>query len=69
MRELLSHGADPNVKDMEGMTPLHTLMTSFDKDYVRSGAICQILIFGFAAKPNVRNNDLLCPLHLAACKG
>ncbi len=60
---LLAHGANPNLADIEGQTPLH-FAVKYRADY---GLIRQLLENN--ANPNCPDSTRLTPLHLAAMSG
>ncbi len=62
--DILKRGADPNVIDIEGNTPLHQVMKVFSKKAARSAMIAEHLVRR-GAKPDVKNEDLWAPIHLA----
>ena len=65
---LLRSGADPNSTDNEGNVSLHLIMSIFDKNPSESAQICESLLRN-KANPNIKNNDLWSPIHLAARRG
>ena len=62
---LLKNGADPGVQDGDGNTPLHIALSSFDKEAMKFGHICEYLM-KYNAPANKKNNDQWAPIHLAA---
>ena len=65
---MIKRGADVNVCDAEGNTPLHFIMNVFSKNESKYKAIAECLIMS-GAKPNAKNNELWAPIHIAARKG
>jgi len=62
VRELLKKGADPNVRDEYGNTPLHVAAYEGHVDVVR-------LLLEHGADPTVKNKDGDTPLDLARARG
>ena len=65
---MIKRGAEVNVVDSEGNTPLHFIMNVFSKSDTKCKAIAECLVMS-GAKPNFKNNELWAPLHIAARKG
>lgn len=65
---LLCAKADVNQTDADGNTPLHVLMSVFDKGGKRASAIGQILL-RHSADCNMMNTDKWAPIHLGARRG
>jgi len=59
---LLEHGADPNVKNRDGKTPLHNAASEGHLEVVK-------LLLERGADPNVKDDDGNTPLHNAAWRG
>ena len=67
VRLLLERGANTNVRNSEGQTPLHRILVKFeDKDVL--GAI-QLLLLEHGADVDALDNDHSTPLHLASQYG
>jgi ankyrin repeat protein len=65
---MIKRGAEVNVLDSEGNTPLHFVMNVFSKNDSKNRAIAESLVMS-GAKPNAKNKELWAPLHIAARKG
>ena len=65
---MIKRGAEVNVCDADGLTPLHFIMNVFSKSESKYKAIAECLIMS-GARPNTRNNESWAPLHVAARKG
>lgn len=65
---MIKRGADVNILDAEGNSPLHFIMNVFSKSETKYKAIAECLVIS-GAKPNNKNNELWAPLHIAARKG
>lgn len=65
---MIKRGAEVNVADADGNTPLHFIMNVFSKSETKYKAIAESLVLS-GARPNSRNKDLWSPLHIAAKKG
>ena len=65
---MIKRGADVNIIDSDGNSPLHFIMNVFSKNETKYKALAECLIMS-GARPNVKNNDLWAPLHIAAKKG
>ena len=65
---MIKRGAEVNVVDSDGNTPLHFIMNVFSKNESKYKAIAECLVMS-GAKTNTRNNELWGPLHIAARKG
>jgi ankyrin repeat protein len=65
---MIKRGADVNVVDADGNTPLHFIMNVFSKNETKYKAIAECLVMS-GAKPNAKNNEMWSPLHIAARKG
>lgn len=65
---LIKRGAEVNVIDRDGNTPLHFIMNSFSKSETKYRAIAESLVMS-DCKPNTKNKELWSPLHIAARKG
>lgn len=65
---MIKRGADVNVIDQDGNTPLHFIMNIFSKQESKYKAIAEILIMS-GAKPNFKNYEQWAPIHIAARKG
>ena len=59
---LLQQGADPNIPDSDGETPLHHAAGHGD-------AVMTFALLSNGANPNLKNRHGWTPLHLAAAKG
>ena len=64
VRDLLRKGADPSSRDKEANTPLHLLMSVFEKSPRQCILIGDMLLHAGAA-PNPVNSDHCTPLHLS----
>lgn len=53
---MIKRGADVNVKDADGNTPLHFIMNVFSKNESKYKAIAECLVMS-GAKPNAKNNE------------
>jgi hypothetical protein len=62
VRLLLEHGADPNIKNENGRTPLHWAAREDHVEVAR-------LLLEHGADPNIQDKDGLTPLHVAAFYG
>ncbi|TMW69734.1 hypothetical protein Poli38472_001890 [Pythium oligandrum] len=68
LKQLLAHGADPNISDMDGWTPLHWAARNGNIDVV--SALTSSSVAGIRADPYAREKAFGCtPLHFAAEKG
>lgn len=65
---LIKRGAEVNLVDSDGNTPLHFIMNVFSKGETKFKAIAESLVMS-GAKPNIRNKEMWTPLHIAARKG
>lgn len=65
---LIKRGAEINIVDCDGNTPLHFVMNMFTKNETKFRAIAESLVMS-GAKPNIRNKEMWAPLHIAARKG
>ncbi len=65
---MIKRGAEVNVSDSEGNTPLHFVMNVFSKNDTKCKAIAESLVMS-GAKPNSKNKELWAPVHIAARKG
>ena len=65
---MIKRGAEVNIADSDGNTPLHFIMNVFSKNESKYKAIAECLVMS-GAKPNAKNNELWAPLHIAARKG
>ncbi len=65
---MIKRGADVNIVDSDGNSPLHFIMNVFSKCETKYKAIAECLVLS-GAKPNSKNNELWTPLHIAARKG
>jgi len=65
---MIKRGAEVNISDSDGLTPLHFIMNVFSKSETKYQAIAESLVMS-GAKPNTKNNELWAPLHMAARKG
>jgi ankyrin repeat protein len=65
---LIKRGAEVNVVDIDGNTPLHFIMNVFSKSESQFKAIAESLVMS-GTKPNSKNKELWAPLHIAARKG
>ena len=65
---MIKRGAEVNVVDSDGNTPLHFIMNVFSKNETKYRAIAESLVMS-GAKPNSKNKELWMPLHIAAKKG
>jgi ankyrin repeat protein len=65
---MIKRGADVNIVDSDGNTPLHFIMNVFSKSETKYRAIAESLVMS-GAKPNCKNKELWAPLHIAARKG
>ena len=65
---MIKRGADVNIADSEGNTPLHFIMNVFSKNESKYKAIAECLVLS-GAKPNAKNYEYWCPLHISARKG
>lgn len=60
--ELIQNGANPNIKDKDGNTPLHVYIPLMNIDIIET-------ILSEGADPNIQNNNGETPLHFAAKYG
>jgi ankyrin repeat protein len=65
---MVKRGADVNIVDSEGNSPLHFIMNVFSKSETKYNAIAESLVMS-GAKPNTKNKELWAPIHIAARKG
>jgi ankyrin repeat protein len=65
---MIKRGADVNITDADGNTPLHFIMNVFSKNETKYKAIAECLVMS-GATPNAKNNESWSPLHIAARKG
>jgi uncharacterized protein len=65
---MIKRGAEVNVEDSDGNTPLHFIMNVFSKNETKYKAIAESLVMS-GANPNPRNKELWAPLHIAARRG
>jgi ankyrin repeat protein len=65
---MIKRGAEVNLIDADGNTPLHFIMNVFTKSESKYRAIAESLVMS-GAKPNSKNKELWAPLHIAARKG
>ena len=65
---MIKRGAEVNVVDSDGNTPLHFIMNVFSKNESKYRAIAECLVFS-GAKPNAKNLESWSPIHIAARKG
>ena len=65
---MIKRGAEVNVVDCDGNTPLHFIMNVFSKSESKYRAIAESLVMS-GSKPNSKNKELWAPLHIAARKG
>ena len=65
---MIKRGAEVNIIDKDGNTPLHFIVNVFSKSETKYKAIAESLIMS-GARPNQKNRDLWAPLHVAARKG
>ena len=65
---MIKKGAEVNIADAEGNTPLHFIMNVFSKSESKYRAIAECLVFS-GAKPNAKNLEQWSPVHIAARKG
>lgn len=65
---MIKRGAEVNVFDCDGNTPLHFIMNMFTKNDTKVRAIAESLVMS-GARPNAKNKELWAPLHIAARKG
>ena len=65
---MIKRGADVNVSDSDGNSPLHFIMNVFSKNESKYKAIAECLVMS-GAKPNAKNNEQWAPIHIAARKG
>ena len=65
---MIKRGAEVNVIDCDGNTPLHFIMNVFSKSETKYRAIAESLVMS-GAKPNSKNKEFWAPLHIAARKG
>ena len=65
---MIKKGAEVNVSDSDGNTPLHFIMNVFSKNESKYRAIAECLVFS-GAKPNAKNLESWSPIHIAARKG
>lgn len=65
---MIKRGAEVNVIDSDGNTPLHFIMNVFSKSESKYRAIAESLVMS-GAKPNSKNKELWAPLHIASRKG
>lgn len=61
-------GSDAGQQDVDGNTPLHVLMSVYDKDAAKAKLVGDLLI-EVGAHCNAINLDKWCALHLAARRG
>lgn len=65
---IIKRGADVNITDSDGNTPLHFIMNVFSKNESKYKAIAECLVMS-GAKPNAKNYEQWTPIHIAARKG
>ena len=65
---MIKRGAEVNVVDGDGNTPLHFIMNVFSKAETKYRSIAESLIMS-GAHPNRKNKEQWAPLHIAARKG
>lgn len=65
---MIKRGAEVNVTDSDGNTPLHFIMNVFSKNESKYRAIAECLVFS-GAKANAKNLESWAPIHIAARKG
>ena len=65
---MIKRGAEVNVADSDGNTPLHFIMNVFSKNESKYRAIAECLVLS-GAHPNAKNIELWAPVHIAARKG
>jgi ankyrin repeat protein len=59
VRFLLEHGADPNVQDKDGWTPLHRAVIKCHVDVAR-------VLLDYGADPTIRDNEGRTPLDVGS---
>jgi ankyrin repeat protein len=65
---MIKRGAEVNVVDSDGNTPLHFIMNVFSKNESKYRAIAECLVLS-GSKPNSKNLEMWSPIHIAARKG
>ena len=69
VRIMLEHEVSPNhIDEISGDSPLHLLMTAYQKNPDEAKVILQLL-YDFGANLNARNKDNWTPLHIAIRRG
>ncbi len=65
---MIKRGAEVNVIDHDGNTPLHFIMNTFTKNETKYRAIAESLVMS-GSRPNSKNKELWAPLHIASRRG
>jgi len=68
VKKLLKYKVDVNCVDERLNSPMHVLLSEFDKDWYKSQVIGETLLAA-GAKLNLKNRQNYTPLHLACIKG